>query len=73
MVELRHVHWMTTKHMLRYLRGTIAYGLRYVSGGDVKLQGYTNSDWAGSAVDRKSTSGCCFSLGLGMISWLSRK
>jgi hypothetical protein len=56
MVEPRHVHWMAAKHMLRYLRGTVGYGLRYVSGGDVKLQGYTDSDWAGSAVDRKSTS-----------------
>ena len=27
----------------------------------------------GSAIDRKSTSGCCFSMGLGVISWLSRK
>jgi len=56
MVEPRHVHWMAAKHMLRYLRGTVGYGLRYVSGGDVKLQGYIDSDWAGSAVDRKSTS-----------------
>jgi len=37
------------------------------------LQGYTNSDWAGSVVDRKNTSGCCFSLGSAMISWMSRK
>jgi hypothetical protein len=73
MVEPRHVHWMAAKHMLRYLLGTIGYGLRNVSSGDVKLQGYTDSDWAGSAVDRKSTSGYCFSLGSGMISWLSRK
>jgi hypothetical protein len=73
MVEPRQVHWMATKHMLRYLHGTVGYGLRYVSSGDVKLQGYTDSDWAGSAVDQKSTSGCCFSLGSGMISWLSRK
>jgi hypothetical protein len=73
MVEPRHVHWIVAKHVLRYLHGTIGYGLRYVSDGDVKLQGYTESDWAGSAVDRKSTSGCCFSLGSGMISWLSKK
>jgi hypothetical protein len=73
MVEPRHVHWIAAKHVLRYLHGTVGYGLRYVSDGDVKLQGYTDSDWAGSAVDRKSTSGCCFSLGSGMISWLSRK
>jgi hypothetical protein len=73
MVEPRHVHWMETKHMLRYLHGTLGYGLRYVLDGDVKLQGYTDSDWEGSAVDWKSTSKCCFSLGSCMISWLSMK
>ena len=41
--------------------------------GDVKLQGYTDSHWAWSVVDQKNTFGCCFSLGSGMISWLSRK
>jgi hypothetical protein len=60
---LRHVHWLTTKHLFRYLRGTSGYGLRYASDGDMKLQSYTDSDWAGSAVDQKSTSGCCFSMG----------
>ena len=65
MVEPRHVHLVTTKHVLRYLHDTIGYGLRYVSDDEVKLQGYTNSEWEGSAVDMKSTSGCCFSLGLG--------
>jgi hypothetical protein len=53
MVEPRQVHWMAAKHMLRYLHGTVGYGLRYVSGGDVKLQDYTDSDYKGSAVDRE--------------------
>jgi len=44
MVELRHVHWMEANHILRYLHGTVGYGLRYVLGGDVKLQGYTYSN-----------------------------
>jgi hypothetical protein len=73
MVGPRHLHWIAAKHVLRYLHGMVGYGLRYVSDGDVKLQGYTDFDWARSAVDRRSTSECCFSLGLGMISWLSRK
>jgi hypothetical protein len=73
MVDPRHVHLVATKHVLRYLHGTIVYEIRYVSDGEVKLQGYIDSDWEGSAVERKNTSGCCFSLGSGMISWLRKK
>ena len=32
-----------------------------------------DSDWIGSAIDRKRTLGCCFSMGLGVISWFRRK
>jgi hypothetical protein len=39
----------------------------------MRLQGYADSDWAGSTVDRKNTFGCCFSLGSAMVSWCSRK
>jgi hypothetical protein len=39
----------------------------------MRLQGYADADWAGSAVDRKTTSGCCFTLGSAMVSWCSRK
>jgi hypothetical protein len=73
MVAPRQVHWIAAKHVLRYLKGTIGYGLSYVSDRKMELLGYTDSDWAGSSVDRKSTSGCCFSLGSGMISWCCRK
>ena len=37
------------------------------------LVGFTDSDSAGSVSDRKSTSGCCFSLGLAAVLWFSRK
>jgi hypothetical protein len=72
-VEPRQEHWIAAKHILRYFRGTITYGLRYASNSDVQLHGFTDSNWAGSANDRKSTSGMCFSLGSTMISWASRK
>ena len=55
------------------VRGTITYGLRYASSSGVMLVEYADLDWAGSAVDRKSTSGYCFSMGSTMISWSSRK
>jgi hypothetical protein len=58
---------------LTYLRGTLNYGLRYASNNDVQQHGFTDSNWAGSANDRKSTAGICFILGSAMISWASRK
>jgi hypothetical protein len=73
MVEPRQRHWVATKHILRYLIGTITYGLRYTSSGGLFLHGYADVDWAGSPVVWKSTSGYCFSLGSAMISWSSRK
>ena len=73
MTDPRHVHWIAAKHVLRYLRGTIGCGLSYTYVGGVRLSSYTDSDWAGSAVDRKSTSGYCFSMGSAMISWSNRK
>eukprot|EP00253_Pinus_taeda_P009788 PITA_09788 len=67
MVEPHNTHWIGAKNLLRYLRGTITHGLRYTIG-DVRLHGHTHADWASSVVDRKSTSGCCFSLGSALIS-----
>ena len=73
MVNPKHVHLIGAKHVMSYLKGTFDYGLRYTSSGEIKLRGYVDLDWGGSAKDRKSTSGCCFSLGSSMISWFSRK
>jgi hypothetical protein len=61
------------KHVLRYLRGTIEYGLLYEHCGGVRLAGFIDVDWAEYTEDRKSTSGCCFSIGSGIIPWFSRK
>jgi hypothetical protein len=69
MSQSRQTHWIVAKHVLRYLRGTIGHGLRYTSSINMRLQGYTDSDWARSAVDKKSTSGGCFTLGSAMVSW----
>jgi hypothetical protein len=55
---------------MRYLKGTIDYGPRYVSDREIILQGYIDLDWAGSVKDWKSTSRCCFSMGSAMILWL---
>jgi hypothetical protein len=62
LVEPKHVHLFATKHVMRYLKRTLDCDLSYDGDHDFTLSGYTDSDWAGSFSDRKSTSGCCFSL-----------
>jgi hypothetical protein len=58
---------------MRYLKGTLDCGLIHDGDHDFTLSGYTDSDWDESVSNRKSTSGCCFSLGSAMISWQSKK
>jgi hypothetical protein len=64
---------VAAKHVLRYLHGTVEYGLSYIQGDGMKLIGFTDANWASNMVDRKSTSGCCFDLGSGVVSWFIRK
>jgi hypothetical protein len=73
MVELRRVHWVVEKHVLRYICGMVDYGLNYQRGYGVRLVGYIDSYWVGCVSDKKSTSGCSFRLGSIVVSWFSQK
>ena len=59
--EPRHVHLVAAKHVMRYRKGMIDYGLSYTRDHDFRLYGYTATDWARSVSDGKSTLGGCFS------------
>ena len=63
LVQPRRVHQIAAKHVMRYLKGTIDFGLYYDGNHDYRLYGYIYVDWARIILDRKSTSGRCFSLG----------
>ena len=66
----RHVFLITAKHIRRYLRGTIDYGLKYEVNQKINVEGYVDLDWVGSSIDRKSTLGCYFSMGSGnSLAW----
>ena len=56
--------------VLRYLEGTIDYGIMYKFGGDLNLIGYSNSDWAGIIDDMKRTSSYAFLFGSSICSLL---
>ena len=72
MVEPTRVHWVAAKHVLRYLRGIMVYGLWYKQIDGVRLEGFTDVDWEGGSIDRKSTSSCTFSVGSTTISWFNK-
>ena len=68
----RDVHWKAVKRVLLYLKGIIDIGLYYVPG-DIELNAYCDSDWAGDPDDRRNTTGYGVFLGTNLISWSSKK
>ena len=68
LVKPRCVHLIDIKHVMRYQKGMIDFGLYYVGDHDYRLYGYIDADWDGSTSDRKSTSCGCYFLGSTMIS-----
>ncbi|XP_042972660.1 uncharacterized protein LOC122304450, partial [Carya illinoinensis] len=66
-------HLIAVKRILRYLSGTINLGLWYPKHTSFDLISYTDADYAGCKIDRKSTSGACHFLGHALVSWFSKK
>eukprot|EP00253_Pinus_taeda_P030966 PITA_30966 len=69
----RESHWKAAKRILRYVRGTIQFGIHYSAKATPLLVGFTDSDWACDPDDRKSTAGYVFTLGSGPITWACKK
>ncbi|XP_031266312.1 secreted RxLR effector protein 161-like [Pistacia vera] len=65
-------HWLVVKTIFKYLRMTKDLILSY-GGSELKIQGYSNSDFQLDVDDRKSTSGFIFTCNRGAISWKSSK
>jgi hypothetical protein len=69
----KEVHLRVVKRILRYLVYTPKFGLWYPRGSTFDLIGYSDVDWAGCKIKRKSTSGTCQFLGRSLVSWASKK
>ena len=69
----REPHLVAVKRIFRYLKGSQNLGLWYPRESDFKLIGYSDADFAGCKIDRKSTTGTCQFLGGRLVSWFSKK
>jgi hypothetical protein len=67
------IHFRAVKRIMRYLVYTPKLGLWYPKGSTFDLIGYSDADWAGCKIDRKSTSGTCQFQGRSLVSWASKK
>jgi hypothetical protein len=65
----KEVHLRVVKRILRYLVYTPKFGLWYPEGSTFDSTGYSDADWAGCKIDRKSTSVTCQFLGRSLVSW----
>ena len=65
-------HWHALERVMRYLRGTMSYGIHY-SGHPAVLEGYSDSNWISDVDELYATSGYVFTLGGGAVSWRSCK
>jgi hypothetical protein len=69
----KEVHLRAVKRIMRYLVYTLKFGLWYPKGSTFDLIGYSDADWAGCKIDRKSTLGTCQFLERSLVSWASKK
>jgi hypothetical protein len=69
----RTSHWQDVQRIFKYLRYTPELGLCYSAYSSLSLLGFSDADFVGCRVDRKSTSGPCHFLGSSLVSWSSRK
>jgi hypothetical protein len=65
-------HWEALARVMKYLRGTMNYGIRY-SGFPSFLEGYSDANWISDSDETKSTTGYIFTLGGGAVTWKSSK
>ncbi|KAJ7968090.1 Retrovirus-related Pol polyprotein from transposon TNT 1-94 [Quillaja saponaria] len=73
MHDPRSDHLDAVHRILRYLKSAPGKGLLFENNKSLKLEAYTDADWAGSLDDRRSTSGYCTFVGGNLVSWRSKK
>jgi hypothetical protein len=69
----RSSHWTIVQRIFRYLKHTPEFGIWYFASSSLDLIAFSDVNFAGCGIDRKSTSGTCHFLGSSLVCWSSRK
>ncbi|RVW77586.1 Retrovirus-related Pol polyprotein from transposon RE1 [Vitis vinifera] len=69
----RRPHMEAALRVLRYLKNSPGQGLFFPSQNDLSLRAFSDSDWAGCPISRRSTTGYCVFLGSSLISWRTKR
>ncbi|KAK9069506.1 hypothetical protein SSX86_011410 [Deinandra increscens subsp. villosa] len=69
----REPHFQFMKRILRYLQGTLDFGIRLTPSSATSLTAYSDADWGGCLDSRRSTSGYCVFMGNNLLSWSSKR
>ena len=67
------IHLQAVKHIVRYIKGTIDFDIKFKRVQNFHFHGFSSSDWVGCVDDMRSTSDYCFSFGSGFFSLYSKK
>ncbi|XP_055822041.1 uncharacterized mitochondrial protein AtMg00810-like [Solanum dulcamara] len=73
MHDSRDEHMHTLKRIVRYLQGTLEYGLHLYPSSTTNLVSFTDADWGGCPDIRRLTSGYCVFMGDNLISWSAKR
>jgi hypothetical protein len=73
MHDPREPHLALIKRVLRYIKGTLDYGLKILRSSPCDLVAYSDADWAGCPDTRRSTSGYAVFFGDNLVSWSSKR
>jgi hypothetical protein len=69
----RSSHRTAVQQIFRYLKHTLEFGIWYSASSSLDLVGFSDTDFAGCGIDRKSTSGTCHFLRSSLVCWSSQK